>query len=212
MARPAWLGALALTMLLCCLASCGGPELPNERPGAQATQRGSGAGIGPAVVVGKLDAHALGLRIHERVNEVRARNGLKPLAWNGPLVAIAQGHSRDMQARSYFAHVSPSGEDFSQRYQRGGFVCRVPAGANRFLTGGENLAMVHQVGQWQVWEDGRREPDQIHSLEQLAEQTVTGWWNSPPHRQNLLRPEWQTEAIGVIVGADGTVWVTQNFC
>lgn len=201
---------VALLALPALLTACGAVDVPPERPAAHALagQRHR-AGNGR---IGDVDAHALAKRIHERVNEVRLRNGLKGLAWNGPLVPIAQGHSRDMQARRYFAHVSPTGEDFSRRYQRGGFTCRVPVAPGKFLTGGENLAQVHQVAQWRVWEDGRREPDQVRSLEDLAEATVTGWWNSPPHKQNLLRTEWLSEAIGVVVAADGTVWVTQNFC
>lgn len=204
---------IAATVIVVVVASaCSGAELPAERAAAESQAGTAQSGAGRAAAIGKIDAAALAQRIHDRVNGVRVKNGLKPLAWNDRLVAVAELHSRDMQARKYFAHVSPAGEDFSRRYRRGGFSCRVPAGPQRFLTGGENLALVHQVDEWRVWDDGRREPARVNSLDEIAEQTVTGWWNSAPHRENLLRPEWASEAIGLAVAADGTVWVTQNFC
>lgn len=203
-------GGLALIALA--LVGCGtaqGRETPLTQAHDQAVQT-PGQGAKPRI--GAIDPAVLAQLIHQKVNAVRRANGLAPLGWNGALVAIATGHSRDMQQRGYFAHVSPSGEDFASRFRRGGYECRVPAGPGRFLLGGENLAQVQQVAQWLVWEDGRKEPDQIRSAEELAEVTVTGWWNSPPHKQNLLRPEWLSQAIGVVVTADGGVWVTQNFC
>lgn len=204
------LAALAASLGLAGLVDCGGPEIRGDSPvGAGELE----VGTRPAAErIGSVDGQLLALRIHERVNDIRRRNGLRALAWNGALVAIAAGHSQDMKERKYFAHVSPTGEDFSRRYQRGGFTCRVPVAPGKYLTGGENLAQVHQVVRWIVWGDGRREPGQVRSLDELAEATVTGWWNSPPHKENLLRAEWQSEAIGIAVAADGTVWVTQNFC
>ena len=202
----------AVALIAVALVGCGsaqGRETPLTQAYDQATQT---PGQGSKPRIGAIDPAVLAQLIHQKVNAVRRANGLAPLGWNGALVAIATGHSRDMQQRGYFAHVSPSGEDFASRYRRGGYECRVPAGPGRFLLGGENLAQVQQVAQWLVWEDGRKEPDQIRSAEELAEVTVTGWWNSPPHKQNLLRPEWLSQAIGVVVTADGGVWVTQNFC
>ncbi len=194
------------------LAACASAPLAGEPPSQLSGDGVAGRPREAPPQLGRVDAQTLAQRVHERVNDVRLRHGLKRLAWNEALVAIAAGHSRDMQSRNYFAHVSPSGEDFQQRYLRGGFACRVPLAPGQFLVGGENLAQVQQVTQWLVWADGRREADRILTLDQLAEATVTGWWNSPPHKQNMLRAEWQTEAIGVVVAADGTVWVTQNFC
>lgn len=204
------LGAMA--GLVAALLGCGAAQVDAERAPRAIGQPAEIQGQVAGPRIGQIDPAQLARRIHERVNAVRRANGLGELAWNGGLVAIASGHSRDMQQRGYFAHVSPSGEDFAGRYRRGGFECRVPAGPGRFLLGGENLAQVQQVTEWQVWSDGRKEPGHIRSLDELAEATVTGWWNSPPHKQNLLRPEWQSQAIGVVVGADGAVWVTQNFC
>lgn len=202
--------ALGAFLAMASLPYCAAPEVADQTP-TEPRELEAGE-TSAARRIGDIDGQLLAQRVHERVNDVRRRNGLKALAWNGALVAIAVGHSQDMQTRKYFAHVSPSGEDFSRRYQRGGFNCRVPMSPGKFLTGGENLAQVHQVLQWLVWGDGRREPGQVRSLDQLADATVTGWWNSPPHKENLLRAEWLTEAIGVAVAADGTIWVTQNFC
>jgi len=35
---------------------------------------------------------------------------------------------------------------------------------------------------------------------------------SPGHRKNILTPYWKKEGIGVHIGPDDKVYVTQNFC
>jgi len=47
--------------------------------------------------------------------------------------------------------------------------------------------------------------------EDIAQQTVDGWMNSPGHRENILS-EFHSEGIGVAVAADDKVYITQNFC
>ena len=48
--------------------------------------------------------------------------------------------------------------------------------------------------------------------EEIAQNAVTGWMNSPGHRENILRPVFRTEGIGVAVSAEGKVYVTEDFC
>ncbi|MFT6628335.1 MAG: hypothetical protein ACJA1R_001596 [Flavobacteriales bacterium] len=158
-----------------------------------------------------LDIDALEREIHRRANHERERRRLPATSWQPQLRDIAYGHSRNMARRDTFAH-EVGGQDFEDRYQLAGFSCRVPAGRQRFLSGGENLFRVHRVAQWVVYSDGRQEPQTVRTLAQLAEAAVQGWMDSPPHRQNLLNPSWRTAAIGVYVDADGWMWVTQNFC
>ena len=59
------------------------------------------------------------------VNSTRVENGLAPLKWDNAMYKIALNHSRDMQARNYFSHVSPSGESFAMRLERNGARVRV---------------------------------------------------------------------------------------
>jgi len=47
--------------------------------------------------------------------------------------------------------------------------------------------------------------------EQIAQQTVDGWMNSPGHRENILSG-FHSEGIGVAIGSDDKVLITQNFC
>lgn len=188
---------LLVLFVVLALAACA----PRGAPDAVPTQRVSQG----------LDLAELEARIHAEVNVVRRRHGLRELGWNAPLHPIAVGHSRVMRNRDTFAHVIGR-QDVIDRYENAGYVCRVPVSGNRFLTGGENLFLGHRVQQWREWSDGRREPVVVNDEAALARRAVEGWMNSPPHRENLLQPAWRTEAIGVVAGDDGRVWVTQNFC
>jgi uncharacterized protein YkwD len=138
------------------------------------------------------------------------RDGPEVVASNG--VIIDRGHSNHMGRRNYFSHNAPGGADFNDRYRRAGFSCQVPAGRNRILLGGENLFMGHVVRTWTVYSDGRREVASRHTFDSLAEAAVRGWLNSRSHRENMLTPQWRTEAIGVEITSDGRVYATQNFC
>ena len=154
----------------------------------------------------------IGARVHRRVNQLRASYGLRALSWESELLPIARDHSADMMRRNYFAHHSPEGHSFKHRYQAGGYRCEAPIDERRYLTGGENLALSHRFTGTRVYSDGRRVPYGKRTAEQIAERVVTGWFNSPGHRRNMLNPHWRKEAIGVVIGVDGRIWVTQNFC
>lgn len=56
-----------------------------------------------------------------RVNEVRRREGLRPLESNPLLDRIAQGHAEDMLRRSYSGHQTPEGLGPSERARAGGY-------------------------------------------------------------------------------------------
>ncbi|MSP91708.1 MAG: CAP domain-containing protein [Myxococcales bacterium] len=201
--RRAWEFAALAVLGVAVAAACGGAERTDGGDPADAPH------LDPSAPP---DAADLARRVHREVNRARRRHGLTTLAWNDAPAAIALGHSRDMAARGYFAHDSPDGESFGQRYAKAGFHCRVPLDAQRTLTGAENLAL---VSRWEVvrrWTDGREEKLGARGPDALAVRAVDGWLNSPPHRANLLRPQWRTEGIGVVVTADGRVLVTQNFC
>ena len=188
-----------LILLLLFSSACSGPML---RDGPEVV-----ASNGVVIDRGELEA-----RIHALINRERARRNLSSLAWNEAIRPIARGHSNHMGRRNYFSHNAPGGADFNDRYRRAGFSCQVPAGRNRILLGGENLFMGHVVRTWTVYSDGRREVASRHTLDSLAEAAVRGWLNSRSHRENMLTPQWRTEAIGVEITSDGRVYATQNFC
>jgi uncharacterized protein YkwD len=149
-------------------------------------------------------------RIHELINQERAKHGLSLLAWNPILNKVARKHSQDMAQRHYFGHDSLEGHDLSYRYSQQGFVCEVQASA-MFYTGGENIyqsnlySSVEYVNNIPVaynWND----------LGKIAQTTVRGWMNSPTHRKGILEPSWRTEGIGAALSNDGKVYITQDFC
>jgi len=191
---------LATTLAAALLAGCAA-----QAPATAEVNRRTGGGT-------VVSAAAVSRLVHQEVNRVRRRHRLRTLGWDGRLGVVATRHSRDMLRRDYFAHNSPDGENFSRRYQRGGYTCRVPLTARSFLTGGENLALTHHNARFIVYSDGRKVPTGFRTPAQIARRVVTGWLNSPGHRANLLKPQWRQEGIGVSIGADGRIWVTQNFC
>ena len=191
------IATLLVAAAVALLASCGGQTpLPDERLVAS---------------LSPMDRERLELRVHQIVNTQRRAHGLSTVAWNDDILPIARDHSRTMAQRDRFAHVI-DGDDVGDRYVAGGFTCRVPAGGGRYLTGGENLYVGNRIVRWSTDSSGRQRVVEAHDIESLAAAVVHGWLQSPGHRRNLLTPHWQTEAIGVHIGADGRVWVTQNFC
>ena len=118
-------------------------------------------------------------------NARRVANGLAPLRVNGYLVGIARLRSQDMAAHNYFAHISPiTGDDaFSLMDAHG-----VPYG-----WAGENLAKNNYPG------------DQAVSVADNA------LWNSPPHRENILGPNYTDVGIALVADASGMNYFTIVF-
>lgn len=140
--------------------------------------------------------------IHKEINDRRQEHGLSALDSDSALAEVARSHSQDMATRGYFEHESPEGADFSDRYRRHGYSCEVTVSGNQYSTGGENIAY--------------RSSTSLETNEsELAEFIVDGWMNSTGHRENILRPFWQSEGIGVNISREGdmtTAYATQNFC
>lgn len=110
------------------------------------------------------------------VNAVRTQAGLVPLRYQSRLALAASRHARDMVARSYFAHQSPSGADVLDRLRRARFRIR---GAT-----GENLvAGTAQFG--------------------TPLGALLSWLNSPPHRANLLERDFALAGYGVAPAMPG---------
>ncbi len=190
-----------IVCLLTLLTGCGAAE-PFERSTEPPTSN----------VPLPIDAMRIARLVHDRVNQVRSHYDLSTLAWNRRLLPVAQNHSGDMSARRYFSHLSPDGTTPAQRYVRSGYRCRVSLGRGHFLVGGENIYRGHRVAVYEIDHLGRKSPVRYRTEANLADRIVAGWLASPSHRDNLLKPAWRTEAIGVVVDRAGEVWVTQNFC
>jgi len=110
------------------------------------------------------------------INVQRTSSGLQPVSPNGELRQAALSHSNEMISQSYFEHTSPAGVTFEDRIERTGYM----RNARSWLVG-ENL----------VWGTGQLSTPQA---------VVTAWMNSPPHRENLLRPTFREIGIAAIRG------------
>ncbi len=157
----------------------------------------------------RVSAERLEKAIHALVNRERAAKGLKPLAWDAKLAAIARGHSADMARRNYFNHASPEGANFDARYARGRYTCFVPVG-DVVHGGAENIA---RDDLWaRITTLGDRKYYEWHSEDELARRAVEGWMKSPGHRANILTAHWIRQGLGVTVTRDLKVYVTEDFC
>jgi uncharacterized protein YkwD len=108
------------------------------------------------------------------VNQERARNGEQPLRTNSDLEQSAEGHSQDMVAENYFAHVAPNGLGPAERVQETGYVPNAEVG----WTIGENIA----------WATGSLDTPQ---------KIVEAWIASPEHLANILESKFRDSGIGV---------------
>jgi len=161
-----------------------------------------------------LDADALEQAIHRRVNAVRSTHGVPRLAWSDQVALVARAHSRDMAQRRYFGHTSPSGETPYDRAQQAGVGCTQFVGSLVVSGMAENLYATHRFVEYTVKRSGegtysydvvwKRQAD-------LAREAVAAWMDSPGHKANLLSPLYDAQAVGIVLGDDNTVFVTQNF-
>lgn len=172
-------------------------------PAASAAGRSESRSDGqPDIDVARLES-----RIHDLINLERRNAGLPPLAWSQPLQWIARNYSQDMATRNFFSHVDPEGRTFVQRYRRAGFRCAVRKSFFSLSLGGENIAYNHLSSAIV-----RRNGQSWEAEEQLAAAVVRQWMTSPSHRRNILTRYFREEGIGVAMGKNGKVLITQNFC
>ncbi|MBD3319337.1 hypothetical protein GF342_05510 [Candidatus Woesearchaeota archaeon] len=155
-----------------------------------------------------IDLQQLSLLVHELINKERTSRGLTPLSYDGALQTIAEGHSEDMVNRNYFSHYSPEGLTFSDRYAQRQYSCRVPV-EDVAYTGAENIAIIPLVSTYELHSGT---PLSYNTLEGMAALVVDGWMKSKGHRENILKPYWSVQGIGIGVNESLDYYVTQNFC
>ena len=166
-----------------------------------------------------INTTSLERKIHVLINVERVKLGLSIMDWDDHLAYIARGHSRDMGKRSYFEHEDPEGRNFAYRYNESGFKCNIIIGTTgdvqETALGGENLYLTHlEQRDWYEEKNDVRTyvRSDYYTEDEIATTTVQGWMNSTKHRENIERPYWETEGIGVAIAKDNTIYVTQNFC
>ena len=130
-------------------------------------------------------------RILDLTNEERRKHGQPPLQMEETLRGIARGHGDDMIARNFFDHLNPDGLAPQDRI----------AARHRRLIGltGEN-----------IWASSGPAPSDPAAVAREMMYGEHGWMNSPPHRANILRPEYTHLGVGISVRG-GELRATQNF-
>jgi uncharacterized protein YkwD len=151
----------------------------------------------------KIDVATLELKIHNLVNKERQNNGLPFLQYDTTLAEIARRHSEDMVSRNFFDHVNPDGLDPTARAKTAGYNCYKNFGSYYRDGIGENIGLT-PIGNVLGCGD-------VYSMDDIADCCVSGWMNSPGHRQNILDSSYDKEGIGIAVSSDDKVYITQDF-
>lgn len=133
----------------------------------------------PPVVVPPADTgDAQADRIIALTNALRARNGLQPLSANALLTAAAQQHNDWMAANDVLSHEGAGGSSVGDRATANGYRWRMI---------GENI-----LYRWDLDADGAYDQ----------------WLNSPPHRDNMLTPEFTQIGIAHTLASNGRYYYT----
>lgn len=159
----------------------------------------------------ELDSAEIERLVHAEVNERRQAHGLDSLNHDSTLRQVARGHADLMAENGELFHTQPDGDTLQDRYRQTGFECRIRTGSGTYSTGAENVAKTW----YQVDVISERGTVHYNTPDELATGIVNQLMNSTGHRDNILKPYWQNEGIGVsIEEVDGNtaVFVTQDFC
>lgn len=115
----------------------------------------------------------------ERVNQARQSAGLAPYVVNAALAQAAQGHAEEIAEFAHYSHTSRDGRKAKDRVLQAGY-----AAGREGLRVGENFV-------------GRSNIDDAF-----------GWlMGDPPHRANILDPNYREIGVGVGKISYGYIWV-----
>lgn len=158
---------------------------------------------------------SLSERLHAHINQVRAQHNAPPLTYFEPLEVVGALHSRDMDRRGYFSHVSPEGRTPADRMTSAGVECPSRDDGLPRHGLGENLYMLSRYSRMEIVESALGRTDTTYiwdTVDALAQAITQGWLDSPPHRENLLNPLFRAHGLGVVAGQRHMVYVTQMLC
>ena len=116
-------------------------------------------------------------------NAIRSGAGLPALSVNGNLAAAAQSYAYTLSKWGQLSHFGPDGSDPPERAVRAGYPFGPPGSVV-----GENLA----------------------AAQPSVSEAMDGWMNSPPHRSNILSPEYDEVGFGYAYSTGGVfrhTWV-----
>lgn len=179
-------------------AGLGGVAAATGEAGADTTATQN---VSPSAYDADFDVAAVEREIQRLVNERRADRGLDRLDHDPAIRSVARTHSTDMATREFVGHETPDGEGLADRIREAGM-------ADTCESAGENVALGYVNRTFEVG-DNRYHPT---TETELATALVEMWFASPSHRENLLATDWERQAVGLYVTADGEVYATHLFC
>ncbi|MBA7477746.1 hypothetical protein ES707_13160 [subsurface metagenome] len=131
----------------------------------------------------------LTISVYTLVNNERTQYGLRPLVTDSLLTSLAVEHSEEMVLYDYFSHERMAGSrDFDWGMQPG-------------TTRGENLSYTPER---------KYVPGPMLSANDVAEWAVSGWMESPGHRDNILNNSFFKTGISISYSND-YFYITQIF-
>lgn len=140
-----------------------------------------------------------------KINEQRAAIGLAPLKWNDELAYVARLYSRFMADNGFFGHISPDGGNHEIRLHDQGIYY--------YNSSAENLALINHASSFTYIEQTGQVINKTYkNLDQVVQDAVQGWMDSPPHRENIEREQFDESGMGVAYSKDNeTFYFTQLF-
>jgi len=176
-------------------------------------------GVAPYLVAADTDAQPpitaaeLERQIHQQINRERQNHGLPQLESDELLTGIARKHSRDMASYHFFSHTNLQGEGPVERAKNQGWDKKKQADANTWAIGpGENIFMNHLYDKVVTTKQNGVTVKKEYAWktpEEIAQSTVQGWMDSPPHRKNILSPKYDQQGIGVAISGH-EIYVTED--
>lgn len=158
-----------------------------------------------------IDTIELENKIHLLINQQRQYNGISALVWDARLANVARIHSDDMASRDYFSHDTPEGLDPTARGAKYGVRCEKTVGNLIYSGIAENIFQNNLYDR--IWyTNGVPTSYEWNDMNDLAQSTVSGWMDSPGHRQNILTQTYDRAGIGIAISSDDKVYITQDFC
>lgn len=112
------------------------------------------------------------------LNQTRANNGLHALTMNNALVAASQRHSDDMAATNTLSHTGSDGSSVGTRSTQAGYS---------WSNIGENI---------------------LYRFDASAAGAFDQWWNSPPHRDNMMSATYCDIGITYTLASNGRYYFT----
>jgi uncharacterized protein YkwD len=160
----------------------------SSSPDQICTSSGEAASCAPILPAG---ADPTELRMWQLINQDRSsvscvdetKGRSRPLQWDVRLAAVAREHSQEMASIGFFGHQGADGSFPDVRISRVGL---------RWRASGENIA---------------KYPDIAAAEAAFMNEPKF----QPNHRANILNPDYTHVGVGVVRGADGMFYITQEF-